>query len=155
MPRYQTTFSCPVPITEAFAYLSRFSTTAEWDPGVVAARDLTPDPVGLGSAFEIITSIAGRRVPLRYEIIAFDAPNVVTLQAENASIRSTDTMSFSAGPDGGTTITYDAELIPRGLTRVFGPLLTLMFNRIGDRAAEGLRAAMDRLARDTSRERSA
>jgi hypothetical protein len=147
MAHCETTFTTTAPADEAFAYLSRFSTTREWDPGVVDSTDLTKEPVGLGSAFEIVTSFAGRRLPLRYEIIAFDAPHLVTLQAENSSVRSTDTMRFLANDDGTTTITYDAELSPRGLTRLFGPVLTLMFQRIGDRAAVGLRAAVDGLAR--------
>ncbi len=147
MAHYDTTFTTTTPADQAFAYLSRFSTTREWDPGVVDSADLTSGPVGLGSAFEIVTSFAGRRLPLRYEIIAFEAPRLVTVEAESASLRSTDTMRFSVNDDGTTTITYDAELTPRGLARLFGPLLSVMFQRIGDRAAVGLRAAVDDLAR--------
>jgi len=148
MARYQTCFSSPAPMNEAFSYLSRFSTTLEWDPGVVEARDLTPDPVGAGSAFEVVSSFLGRRVPLRYEIIVFDPPNQVVLEAENSFIRSTDTIRFEAGTDGLTNVWYDAVLEPRGVARLAAPLLALLFNRIGDRAAAGLRAALDRLPAD-------
>ena len=146
MARYQTSFSSPTPIEVAFDYLSRFSTTAEWDPGVVEARDLTPDPVGVGSAFEVISSFLGRRVPLRYEIVAYDAPHRVVLQAENSSVRSTDTITCEPGADGSTVVSYDAILEPRGPARLMAPVLSLLFRRIGDRAARGLRASVDHLA---------
>ena len=146
MARYQTSFSSPTSAEAAFDYLSRFSTTAEWDPGVVEASDLTPDPVGVGSAFEVISSFLGRRVPLRYEIVEYDAPHRVVLQAENASVRSTDTITCEPGADGSTVVSYDALLEPRGPARVMAPLFTLVFRRIGDRAARGLRANVDRLA---------
>jgi hypothetical protein len=146
MARYQTSFSSPTSTQAAFDYLSRFSTTAEWDPGVVEARDLTPDPVGVGSAFEVVSSFLGRRVPLRYEIVEFDAPKRVVLRAENSAVRSIDTISFEPGADGSTVVSYDAVLEFRGAARLMAPLFAVLFRRIGDRAARGLRASVDRLA---------
>lgn len=145
MAHYQTSFATPTSAETAFDYLSRFSTTAEWDPGVVEARDLTPGPVGVGSAFEVVSTFLGRRVLLRYEIIEFDAPNRVVLQAENASVRSTDTISCQPGADGSTVVGYDAVLEPRGAGRLLSPLFAVAFQRIGDRAARSLRASVDRL----------
>lgn len=146
MAHYQTNFATPTSAEAAFDYLSRFSSTAEWDPGVVEARDLTPDPVGVGSAFEVVSTFLGRRVPLRYEIIEYDAPNHVVLQAENGSVCSTDTISCQPGADGSTVVAYDAVLEPRGVARVLAPLFAVVFRRIGDRAALGLRTNVDRLA---------
>jgi hypothetical protein len=154
MAHYRTTFATSTPAERAFDYLSRFSTTAEWDPGVVEAHDLDPGPVSVGSAFHIVSSVAGARVPLRYEIIELDRPNRVVLRAQNWSVTSLDTITVAHEPDRGpdegglTTITYEADLAPRGVTRLFSPLLALAFGRIGDRAAAGLRDAVDRLADD-------
>ena len=41
MARYNASVYSPRPPGEVFAYLSDFSTTAEWDPGVVEAERLT------------------------------------------------------------------------------------------------------------------
>jgi hypothetical protein len=146
MARYQTSFASRVSAEAAFDYLSRFSTTAEWDPGVVEARDLTPDPVGVGSAFEVVSTFLGRRVPLRYEIIEYDSPNRVVLRAESSSVRSTDTISCQQNADGSTIVSYDAVLEPRGAARLLSPLFAVVFRRIGDRASRGLRTNVDRLA---------
>ncbi len=142
MVHYRRRLVVPVPLDEAFAYLSRFSSTAEWDPGVRSARMVTPDPVALGSVFALDAVFMGNTVPLRYEITEFDPPNRVVLAAENASVRSTDAITFSADPSGGTAVEYDADLALKGLARLAAPIFALAFRRIGDRASDGLLATL-------------
>jgi hypothetical protein len=154
MAQYQATIVAPIEISDAFDYLARFSSTAEWDPGVEEAEMVTPEPVGMGSAFRVVATIAGRKVPLRYEVTEFDRPYKVTVRAENASTVSEDTITITpadrraddhAGPGGDgprTEVRYDADLQLKGPFRVLGPVLGLLFDRIGDRAAGGLRAAL-------------
>lgn len=148
MPTYRTSFTTATARSVAFDHLSRFSSAAEWDPGVVHARDLTPGPVVVGSRFEIVTSFLGRSVPLVYEVRQLEHAELVVLQAENATIRSTDTIRFAETTDGATSITYTAVLETKGITRLFDPFLALAFRRIGDRAAAGLRTAVDALDAD-------
>lgn len=145
MATYRTTFTTPTAIDDAFEYLARFSTTAEWDPGVVTAEDLTPGALRVGSAFQVVSAMGPARVPLRYEIVTLERPVRVVLRAENWAVTSTDTITFDT-TGAGTEITYHADLRPRGVTRLASPLLSLAFRRIGDRAATGLRDAVDRLA---------
>ena len=142
MVHYRRRLVVPVPPDEAFAYLSRFSSAAEWDPGVSSARMVTPDPVGLGSVFALDAVIMGNTVPLRYEIIEFDVPNRVVLAAENASVRSTDAITFSADSSGGTVVQYNADLALKGLARLAAPIFAVAFRRIGDRASDGLLATL-------------
>ena len=114
---------------------------------------VTPEPVGIGSAFRVVATIAGRKLPLRYEITEFDRPHRVTVRAENGSTISEDTITFTPADAGPTTtpttrsrhrteVRYDADLQLKGAFRVLGPVLGLLFDRIGDRAAGGLRAAL-------------
>lgn len=142
MVHYRRRLVVPVPLDEAFAYLSRFSSAAEWDPGVSSARLVTPDPVALGSVFALDAVFMGNTVPLRYEITEFDPPNRVVLAAANASVRSTDAITFSADPSGGTVVQYNADLALNGLARLAAPIFALAFRRIGDRASDGLLAAL-------------
>jgi hypothetical protein len=66
----------------------------------------------------------------------------VVLSAENASVRSTDDMTFSADSSGGTAIQYNADLALKGLARLVAPIFALAFRRIGDRASDGLLATL-------------
>ena len=102
---------------------------------------LTPAPVGLGSQFRVVASLAGRKVPLTYEITAFDRPHAVTVRAENSSTVSEDTISFTPAGDL-VSVRYEADLQLKGVAKLFAPVMALLFNGIGDRAAAGLRAAL-------------
>lgn len=141
MTRYCRTIHVDAAPGEAFDFLARFSNAADWDPGVASARMLTPEPVGRGSAFELMVRAAGRQAPFRYEIIEYERPARVVLRAEQPRIVSADTITVSAAPQGGSEVTYDADLRLTGLLRFLDPVLALAFRRIGDRALEGLRRA--------------
>jgi carbon monoxide dehydrogenase subunit G len=139
MARYTATLETPRERRDVAAYLSDFSTTQEWDPGVVEAERLDDGPVGIGSRFRVVARFLGRRAELTYEIVRHDPDELVTLRGENATVVSLDTMRFSDTPDGGTRVSYEADLSLKGPLRMLDPLLRLAFNRVGDRAAVGLR----------------
>ena len=130
----------PVSVTRsaAFAYLSRFDRAADWDPGVEAGEMLTPEPVEVSSRFRLVARFFGRRIPLDYEIIEYDRDERIVLRAENRSVRSVDTLTFE-DDDNGSAVVYDARLDAKGIARLAEPLLSVVFRRIGDRAAAGLR----------------
>ena len=145
MATYTATITTPAARAQAFAYLSRFDRAAEWDPGVDAAEMLTAPPVAVGSRFRLEARFLGRRIPLEYEVVELDPDRRIVLRAENASVRSVDTITFSDAAHG-TVVVYDARLDARGIGRLADPLLGLVFRRIGDHAAAGLRAHLTAVA---------
>lgn len=142
MARYVTTVPSPWSPEEAFDYLAQFDHVADWDPGVDGARALD-DEVAQGSRFEVVVSTLGRRIPLEYRIVEMERPHRVVLVADASTFRSRDVITVTPTADG-CSVTYDAELELRGPLRLADPLLVLAFQRIGDRAAEGLREAVGR-----------
>jgi carbon monoxide dehydrogenase subunit G len=137
MAHYTASIETPRPLAETFAYLSDFSTTEQWDPGVVEAERLGDAPVGPGTEFRLVAEFLGRRTALTYRIVEFEPRNAVTLRGENATVVSLDRITFEPS-DGGTRVTYDADLALKGPLRIADPLLGLAFDRVGDRALEGL-----------------
>jgi carbon monoxide dehydrogenase subunit G len=147
MASYRTTVTTTAAPDRVFEYLARFSSAVEWDPGVVASRDVRPGPVGVGSAFELTVRTLGREVDYRYEIIEIDRPHRVTLTGESSLFATTDTISV-ASADGGTEVVYAAELEAKGVGRLLAPVLPLVFRRICDRAAGGLERELARLGEE-------
>ena len=147
MARYTATVETRRKRDDVAAYLSDFSTTAEWDPGIVEAQRLDHGPLGVGSRFRLVARFLGRSTELTYEIVRYEPGELVTLRGENASVVSLDTMRFTAAPNGGTRVAYEADLTLKGSLRALDPLLRLAFNRVGDRAAAGLRTTLDADAR--------
>ena len=63
-----------------------------------------------------------------------ERPAHVALRGESDSVVSLDTMSFRKLPDGGTEVTYDADLQLKGARRLLDPVLGLSFRRLCERA---------------------
>jgi uncharacterized protein YndB with AHSA1/START domain len=142
MASYETTVETARPIDEVFEYLAEFSNTAEWDPGVVEADRLTHDELGVGSRFRVVTSTAGNRQTIDYEVTEFDPPNRVVLVGTTPRLRSVDELTFVALDEGGTRVTYRADLALLGAARVADPVLHVAFQFIGRRADQGLREVL-------------
>jgi carbon monoxide dehydrogenase subunit G len=138
MARYRATVDTPRELEDVFAYLIDFSTTREWDPGVLDAERLNDAAVGEGTEFRLVTEFLGRKTSLIYRIVEYDPPRAVTFRGENATVISNDRIIFEA-VGHGTRIAYDADLALKGPLRIADPLLGLAFNRVGDRALAGLR----------------
>ena len=142
MATFRTCISSPNPPADVFAYLARFSNAAYWDPGISGAEDITPGPPVFGSTYRLQVRFLGYSVPLEYQIEEIDAPKHVVLRAENAIVRSIDVIGVAPTPSGGSSVTYEATLTPKGISVVLAPLIGVVFRRIGGRAAAGLRTAL-------------
>jgi carbon monoxide dehydrogenase subunit G len=130
------------PLEEVFRFVGDFANSERWDPGVASARALTDGPVRVGSRYELIVVFNGRRLPMTYEVTAYDPPNRVELRGSGSTVRARDDIRFEA-TDGGTRIHYLADLRLRGALRLIEPLLGSKFEETGRRAMEGMRAALD------------
>jgi Polyketide cyclase / dehydrase and lipid transport len=142
MARYTTTIHSKLAPEAAFAYMADFANARIWDPSVSEARHDGDGPVGLGSTFDVVARFAGRDVPLSYAIVAFEPPTRVVLEARRGFV-SRDTITVEGVAGGGSTVHYDALLTFSGIGRLFDPLMQLVFNRVGAKAAAGITAALN------------
>ena len=142
MARYRTRVATPLAAADAFDYVADLSNFAQWDPGVRESVQVAGDGSELGAAYEVTVAAVPRDLTLRYEVVEHDGPRSCLVVARSAMFTSTDRITVV--PDGdGSVVTYDAELALNGPLGLFDPVLRLAFGRIGDRAAAGLRRALD------------
>jgi hypothetical protein len=143
--KYRTTIESTWSPQAAFEYLSDFGNTRQWDPSVARAHKLGDDPVGHGSAFQVVTRFWGREFELEYRITEYRPGERVVMTAETPRLRSVDEITFEPTAAGGETcVTYDATLTLNGPYRLADPLLQRAFNRLGDAAAAGLARELNR-----------
>lgn len=128
----------PTPIDEAFAYVADFATTAEWDPGIAEARRVDDGKLGVGARFEVVADFNGRRLPLTYEIAAFEPPTRVVLVGEGSTFSGTDEITLTPSAGGGTRITYEADINLKGAGKLAQPFMKGRFEQMGDDAVRGL-----------------
>jgi hypothetical protein len=142
MAHYRTRIESALSQADAFAYMADFTNAQRWDPSVSDARYVGSAPIGPGAAFDLVARFAGRDVPLRYEIVEYDAPRCVVLEARRSSFVSRDTITVEPAGNG-SVVDYDATLAFGGVGRLLDPVMQLIFNRVGARATGGMQAALN------------
>jgi hypothetical protein len=109
--------------------------------GVLSVVQVVGDGAGPTSSFDVTVKSVGGGTVLRYETIEYDEPGNLLVKAKNANFTSIDRITIVPKGDG-SLVTYSAELLLNGWLSPLNPLLGLVFDRIGDRAAVGLRRVL-------------
>lgn len=140
MPRYVVSVQSSKSPAEAFAAMADMRTFTDWDPGITKVVQTVGSGPGPQAVFDVTVG-AGRPFTLRYETREFVADSTVLFVGKSALFTSIDRITVV--PAGsGSTVTYDAQLRFNGLLVPFNLGLGLVFKRIGDRAAAGLRRTL-------------
>lgn len=147
MARYTTTVKSPATPQVAYDYLADFRTITDWDPSVTSAELIAGDAGEEGSRYRVALGVGPLGYPMEYVTVVADRPSAdgsgeVQLRAENANVVSHDTITFAPDGSGGTTITYDAQLIPKGIRRYADPVFSLVIGFFGTRARGSLQKAV-------------
>ena len=138
MARYRGTIASPRSAEDVFDYMAMFSNVSEWDPTAAEAHPIDGNKPGHGARFHVLVRWLGREIPLEYTTTVYERPNLLVLRAENASTISEDTITVeSIGT--GSQLTYEARVTIKGVMRFIDPVFSLLFRRLGDNAAAGLR----------------
>lgn len=142
MPRYVVTVPSSKKPDEAFAMMADMTKFPAWDPGITKVVQIAGSGPGPDSIFDVsVGSVAGRAISLRYSTEEFEAPKTVLLVGKNSAFTSVDRVTITA-TSTGCNVTYDATLTFNGLLAPMNLGLGLVFKRIGDRAASGLRRVL-------------
>jgi NAD(P)-dependent dehydrogenase (short-subunit alcohol dehydrogenase family) len=137
MARYVVRVKTPRSPEDAFAYMADLANFAEWDAGVLTAEPVDGNAVGPGAAFDVRVRSIGSPLTLRYQLVEFDPHHRLVAVAESERLTSRDVITVTPDEDG-SIVTYDAELTLNGKLGLADPALGLSFDRIGDRATDGL-----------------
>lgn len=136
------TIDVPLDPERAFELIADFSTSAEWDPGVVSAervREGAPEPSGVGAEYRLTVTFRGRESDMVYRTTEYRRPTRVVFEGEGPRIAATDTIGFEPAASG-TRIIYVADLRLTGLATLAEPFLGSAFEEMGDRALDGMRS---------------
>lgn len=131
------------PLDEVFAFIGDFVNSAVWDPGVAEARNVTEGPVRVGTRYELVVVFNGRRLPMTYDVTAYEPPHRVVLRGTGSAVNAVDDIRFEATATG-TRILYAADLRLKGLLRAMEPFVKGKFEETGRQAMAGMKAALER-----------
>ena len=129
---------------KAFAFLSEFENTSEWDPATPVMDKLTPGPVALGHRYHAESEFRGKRQALEYEVIELTDLHI-KLRGENKTVTAFD--SIDVEPSGqGSLVKYTAEFGIHGPAKILQPLFKPAFTSLRDPALNGIRDTLNALA---------
>ncbi len=138
MIRLDRCLELDAPQSEVFAYIAEFANLAEWDPGTVEVKKVTPGPTGVGTRYDVVVNVAMGTSDMTYEVTEWAPPNRVTLRGDSTAMTATDRISFSPTEQGGTRVRYEAEFTLRKVLKWSEALLRRTFDSVGDKAMEGM-----------------
>lgn len=144
MVRVEQCIDVPAPVEMASAYVAEFAHTAEWDPGVAAARRLTHGPLGAGTRYRVDVVFMGMRSPMDYEVLLYEPGERVVLRGESSTVVGLDDIAFEALSDDRTRIRWRLDLSLRGFRAMTEPWMSPLFHQLGRNAMKGLSSAFEK-----------
>lgn len=116
------------PVSEVFAYVTDVSNLAEWQGGVVEARQVSEGPVGVGTRFTEVRKFLGRRIESALEVTEHEPDRRFSLNVASGPVPFEVRHTFEA-IDGGTRIRVEGEGEPGGFFKMAEPLVARQAKR--------------------------
>lgn len=139
MPRYVVTVPSSWSPDRAYSYMADMTNYVEWDRGILRVTQTKGSGGGEGAVYEVTTrGFGGRDMLLTYETTEHDGSTNVLLVGKNFMFTSVDRITVAPSATG-CDVTYDAKLTFNGVLAPLNLPLGLVFNKVGDAAAKGLR----------------
>ena len=143
MPSVSRTFAVAPPPSTVIDYLKDFSNAEQWDPGTQTCTRQDDGPVGRGSTWHNVSKIVGVEAELTYTLEDLKADQLVFV-GRNESSTSTDTISVEPH-DGGSVITYRADLEMHGAAKLLSPAMKLVFEKLANDTEKQMTEVLNRL----------
>jgi dehydrogenase/reductase SDR family protein 12 len=130
------------PVDEAFAYVSDFTTTTEWDATALRATKLTPGEIRVGTEFEVVCALPIGSINLKYRIEELQANKLIVLKGRCRFFDIQDRISFNPSARG-TKIDYRAEFFFKPIFSSLGSLFRKGLEKMGRESVAGLAQALE------------
>lgn len=130
------------PVDEAFAYVSDFTTTVEWDATVMRATKLTKGAISVGTEFEVVCALPVGSITLIYQVKEFQANKLIVLNGQSRFFDIQDTIFFTPSARG-TKIDYRAEFFFKPLVSSLESLSRKGLEKMGRESVAGLAQALE------------
>ncbi len=130
------------PIDEAFAYVSDFTTTAEWDTTAKEAVKITPGPIDVGTQFKVVCALPVGSVTINYTVAELVENSLFVLKGESNFFTMEDRITFTE-TDTGTKIDYRAEFFFNPLMKPLSKAAQSGLKKMGRESVASLGRALD------------
>ena len=124
------------PVEDVFSVVIDGGKFADWNPTITASRQLTPDPIGEGTRFE--WSSAGSGASSRSSRSS-NPTRRVRIVPHHRALEGGHSFTFT-DLGGRTRIDHELVMTPKGVFKVFSPLMSSMGTKNLNATASALNA---------------
>jgi hypothetical protein len=114
----------------------------KWSRATQEVRQLTPEPIGVGSRYLIVSRFLGIDIPLEVEVTEYELNKRVASRATSPGFIVNGRTVYSTEGEN-TVVVSESEIHPRGLWKLLNPMLPGMIAKSSARDYERLRAALE------------
>lgn len=104
------------------------ATEPKYNPQMLRADFISPEPIGVGTQFRAETVTMGRRSEMVIEFTAYDRPRRLASATHMSTMEIGGALTFAPVPDG-TLMRWTWDLQPRGFLKLMSPLIARMGRR--------------------------
>lgn len=124
------------PVEDVFSVVIDGGKFADWNPTITASRQLTPDPIGEGTRFEWRLRGFGS---VEQELQEFEPNRRVRIVPHHRELEGGHSFTFT-DLGGRTRIDHELVMTPKGVFKVFSPLMSSMGTKNLNATASALNA---------------
>lgn len=124
-----------------FAYLANPKNDAEWIGGITTSKQLTSQPVGIGTQVQRTAGFMGRSMDYVTEITAFDHGQLLNMKTLSGPFEMI--VTYSVEPlNNGCRVRLRNQGGPTGAMALFNPLMAIMVRKNTNKDLQRLKAIL-------------
>jgi carbon monoxide dehydrogenase subunit G len=131
------------PLDEVFAFVADARNRPLWDDSVESEELTSPEPIGVGSTVRTRLRSMGREYVLTWEIVEHEPPVRQTIESTSGPFPTKLAYQLSAHDGGGTVVAFSVTGRPRGMLRLFEPVLARSTQKNLDRGFPRLKRFLE------------
>jgi uncharacterized protein YndB with AHSA1/START domain len=125
MPQVHGEIIITRPVEDVFSFVADERNEPRYNHEMVRCELVTEEPIGQGSRFQAEMSMRGKPVQMAIEFTDFQRPRLLASASHLSTMEIEGRLTFDPVP-GGTRMTWDWELHPKGALKLLSPLVARM-----------------------------
>lgn len=139
--RFQEKIVVQRQIQECFDYLVDLVNLQEWNPSIIAVKQISKGPPSVNWEYEVTIQLGLYQLPIRTRLQKIEDKKTIVFRGEHELFAFEDTLTFTYEGDM-TGINYQTEVELKGYWSYLTPVLKPLITQVGKRSVERLEKAL-------------